>query len=214
MTGEELARRLRLIVVTDASLALPRSLEEVVEAALAAGAPAVQVRAKGAAARELFDLGARLRPLVRARGALLFVNDRVDVALALGADGVHLGPDDVPVAAVRTSVPPPFLIGASTDDPAVAARLAEEGADYIGCGTVYATSTKPDAGNVIGLGGLQRVCLATPAPVVAIGGITADRSPEVAGTRAAGVAVVGAVMRAVDVGGTVRALLAPWRDRV
>jgi thiamine-phosphate pyrophosphorylase len=187
---------------------------DVIVAALAAGAPAVQVRAKHTSARELLELGRAVLAVARERGALLFVNDRLDVALALGADGVHLGPDDVPVAAARRAVPERFLIGASTDDPEVARRLVAEGASYVGCGTVYATTTKPDAGEVIGLDGLDRVARAVDVPVVGIGGITVERSAEVAAhTRAAGVAVVGAVMRSDDVGSTVRGLLAPWRRR-
>jgi thiamine-phosphate pyrophosphorylase len=187
---------------------------EIVTTALAAGAPAVQVRAKNASARELLELGRAVLPVARAHGALLFVNDRLDVALALGADGVHLGPDDVPVAAARRTASPAFLVGASTDDPEIARKLVADGASYIGCGTVYATTTKPDAGEVIGLDGLDRVAAAVDAPVIGIGGITVERSAEVAArTRAAGVAVVGAVMRAQDVAATVRGLLAPWRAR-
>ena len=186
---------------------------EVVAAALAAGAPAVQVRAKGASARELVELGRQILPLARARGALLFVNDRLDVALALGADGVHLGPDDLPVAAARRAMGAGFLIGASADDPDTARQLVVDGADYIGCGAVYATSTKPDAGEVIGLEGLDRVARAVDVPVVGIGGITVARSAEVATTAAAGVAVVGAVMAAADVAVAVQGLLAPWSSR-
>jgi thiamine-phosphate pyrophosphorylase len=188
---------------------------DVVVAALAAGAPAVQVRAKHRSPRELLELGRALLPAARERGALLFVNDRPDVALALGADGVHLGPDDIPVAAARRAVPSGFLIGASTDDPNVARQLVADGASYIGCGTVYATTTKPDAGDVIGLDGLDRVARAVAVPVVGIGGIDAERAAEVAArTRAAGVAVVGAVMRAADPHAAVKALLAPWGDRI
>ena len=209
----ELARRLRLIVITDAGLAAPRSVEEVVAAALDAGATTIQLRAKDATARELLELGGGLRRLTRDAGALLFVNDRVDVALALEADGAHVGPDDLPVAALRAALPAGFLIGASADDPEVARRLVADGADYIGCGTVYATSTKPDAGHVIGLEGLDRVARAVDVPVVGIGGVTVERSAEVAATAAAGVAVVGAVMAAADPGAAVRGLLAPWAGR-
>jgi thiamine-phosphate pyrophosphorylase len=210
VTSAELAARLRLIVITDPELARPRSVVEVVAAALSAGAPAVQVRAKDASARELLDLGRQILPRVRERGALLFVNDRLDVALALGADGVHLGPDDLPVAAARRAMGEGFLIGSSTDDPELARRLVAEGADYIGCGTVYATSTKADAGETIGLEGLDRVARAVDVPVIGIGGITVARSAEVATTAAAGVAVVGAVMGAADVAAAVKGLLAPW----
>ncbi|MBT8488825.1 MAG: thiamine phosphate synthase, partial [Gemmatimonadetes bacterium] len=101
MTLARLADSLRLVVITDEALARPRSVPDVVASAVTAGAPAVQLRAKGASARELHAAGLELLPIVRDGGALFFVNDRVDVALALGADGVHLGPDDLPVAAAR-----------------------------------------------------------------------------------------------------------------
>lgn len=209
-----LADRLRLIVVTDAAAAAPGTVEDVVAAALRAGAPAIQLRDKNATAAELLRTARALRGPTRAAGALLFVNDRLDVALAAEADGVHLGEDDLPVAVARRVAPPGFLIGRSADDPALARRSADEGADYVGCGTVYPTSTKPDAGAVIGLDGLERVAAAVPVPVVAIGGITSARAAEIAvRTSAAGVAVVGAVMAAPDPEEAVRSLLAPWEAR-
>lgn len=210
---DRLGDRLRLIVITDRGLAAPRTVVEVVDAALAAGAPAIQLRDKSASARDLFEAGLALLPRVRAAGALFFVNDRTDVALALGADGVHVGPDDLPVGRLRRAVPSDFLIGVSTDDPGRARALAAEGADYIGCGTVYETRSKPDAGGVIGPQGLDRVARAVDVPVVGIGGITAERAARVAETAAAGIAVLSEVMVADDVRATVRALLEPWRER-
>jgi thiamine-phosphate pyrophosphorylase len=202
---------LRLIVVTDAGLASPRTVEAVVAGALAGGARAVQLRSKGEAARELVALGTTLRAMTREAGALLIVNDRLDVALALESDGIHVGPHDLPVTAVRAVAPAGFLIGRSADDPQVARQAVADGADYIGCGTVYPTSTKPDAGDVIGLAGLARVVASVPVPVVGIGGINVARAPGVAATGAAGVAVVGAVMSAPDPAQAVRALLAAFR---
>ena len=202
------ADRLRLIVITNAAQAAPRDPVRVVEAALRAGAPAVQLREKGASARDLLLTAARLRELTLDHGALLFVNDRTDVALASKADGVHLGPDDPTPAAVRSAVPEGFLIGFSTDDPATARSAIAAGADYIGCGTVWPTSSKHNAGPAIGLDGLRRVAQAVPAPVVAIGGITPGRAAPVRATGASGVAVMGAVMSAADPGETVRRLLA------
>ena len=198
-------------MITDRELARPRSVQAVAAQAVRAGAGAVQLRNKGDGARQLLETGKELRDITSEAGALLFVNDRLDVALALGADGVHLGADDLPVASARRVVPEGFLIGCSADDADVAADLVRQGADYVGCGTVYATTTKPDAGSVIGLDGLDRVARAVTVPVVGIGGITVARAGEVAGTAASGVAVVGAVMSAPDVGEAVRALLAPWR---
>lgn len=196
--------------MTDAALAAPRPVIDVVQAALDAGAPAIQLRNKGESARALHEIGLVIRKLTRRSGALFFVNDRLDVALSLAADGVHLGPDDIPVHAARAVAPEGFLIGYSTDDPAEATRAVDEGADYIGCGTVYRTSTKGDAGAAIGVEGLARVARAVAAPVVGIGGIDERRVDEVARSGAAGCAVVGAVMRAPDVAATVARLLAPW----
>lgn len=203
----DLRDALRLLVLTDAGLAAPRTVVEVVTAALAGGARAIQLRNKGDSARSLLQVGSALRTLTRDAGALFFVNDRLDVALALEADGIHVGPWDLPVSAVRRHAPPGFLIGRSADDPAVARSAVRDGADYIGCGTVYATHTKGDAGAVIGPEGLRRVVASVPVPVVGIGGITRDRAPEVAATGAAGVAVVGAVMGAVDPAEAARGLL-------
>ncbi len=199
--------RLRLIVLTDAGLAAPRPLLEVVDAALAAGAPALQLRDKGLGARELAELGSALRARTRDHGALLFVNDRVDVALAVGADGVHLGPEDLPVSAVRSVTPPTFLIGYSTDQPEEARTAVRDGANYIGCGAVWPTGTKADAGSAIGPEGLAAVAGSVPVPVVGIGGVTAERISLLGSTGAAGVAVVGAVMGAEDPGQAVQTLL-------
>lgn len=209
--GPELARRLRLIVITDAKLASPRTIEEVAEEALRAGAPALQLRDKEASARELLDRARRLRALTREHGALLFVNDRLDVALAAGADGVHVGPHDLPVAAVRAAVPPAFLVGHSTDVPEVARTAVGDGADYIGCGAVFGTTTKEDAGGVIGVEGLARVARAVDVPVVGIGGVTPEGARAIARDgSAAGVAVIGAVMGAADPAAAVRELLATF----
>ncbi|MYK69799.1 MAG: thiamine phosphate synthase, partial [Gammaproteobacteria bacterium] len=156
MTGaaDPLRRALRLLVITHPRPRCGRPLEEVVAEVVAAGATAVQLRDKEAPPRELLALARRLRAVTARHGALLIVNDRLDIALAAGADGVHLGPDDVPVAAARRVVPDGFLLGHSTDDPGVARRAEADGADYLGCGTVFPTTSKADAGAVIGVGGL------------------------------------------------------------
>lgn len=214
VTPRELEEALRLIVITDVALASPRSVETVVETALEAGARSIQLREKGASARELLARGRRLRELTRKWGALLFINDRFDLALAVEADGVHLGPHDLPVRAVRRIAPAGFLIGHSTDVVEVAIRAANEGADYIGCGAVRATTTKADAGEAIGVAGLERVARAVPVPVVGIGGIDPSLARRIAEqSSAAGVAVIGAVMAASDPGRAVRELLGPFRHR-
>jgi thiamine-phosphate pyrophosphorylase len=201
----------RLIVITDRKRAEPRRLEEVLLAALEAGAPVIQLRDKNATARRLYDEAVELLRLVRRFGSLLVVNDRLDVALAAGADGVHLGPGDIPVAAARRGVPPDFLIGFSTDDPELARAAIRDGADYIGCGAVYATGSKPEvAGERIGAAGLAAVVNAVEAPVVGIGGIDTRNVSEVAATCAAGCAVINAVMTAPDPAAAVSQLLAPF----
>lgn len=193
-TTAELAHRLRVVVITDRRLAGPGGVAAVTEAALRAGAPAVQLREKHLPPRDVLPLARRLRDLTRTAGALLFINDRIDLALAVGADGVHLGPDDLPLQAARRLAPPGFLIGYSADDPATAGEAVARGADYIGCGTVYATRTKTDAGAAIGVSRLAQVARSVDAPVVGIGGITPERAGEVFAAGAAGCAVVGAVM--------------------
>jgi len=202
-----LREALRLLVVTDAHLAAPRSIHDVTQAALSAGARAFQIRAKGLSARELLTLTHQLHPPIRRAGALLFLNDRADVALAAGADGVHLGPNDPPLRAIRQAAPSPFLIGYSTDDPDQAIAAAAAGADYIGCGAVWGTTTKDVGGEAIGIDRLRAVARSVSIPVVAIGGITAVRAQEVARTEAVGVAVVGAIMSAADPASATRSLL-------
>lgn len=194
-------------MITDAALAAPRSVIEVVRAAIAAGAPAIQLRDKTATAAQLAEQSRALLPIVHEAGALLFINDRLDVALATGADGVHLGPDDLPIAAARRVAPAGMLLGFSTDDPVAAARAQSEGADYIGCGAVFGTGSKDVGGERIGVERLDAVARAVRIPVVGIGGIGIGNVHEVAATHATGVAVVGAVMSAVDPAATVRLLL-------
>ena len=202
---------LRLIVITDRVLAAPRDLTEVVRSALSAGAPAVQLRDKNATARELFEQAIWLRALTREYHARLFINDRLDIALAADADGVHLGPDDIPLVAARAAVPDNFLIGVSTDDPQAAQAAQQRGADYLGCGAVFGTTSKDVAGQAIGTAQLQRVVEAVRIPVVGIGGVDVSNVGAVAATGAAGTAVIGAVMKAAHIEQTVQRLLHPFR---
>ena len=202
------------MVITDTAVAAPRSISEIVAWALRAGAPAIQLRAKSATARELFELGIPIRDLTLAAGALFIVNDRIDVALALAADGAHLGEDDLPIRCVRPALPPTFLLGFSADDPKVARNAVALGADYIGCGAVYQSSNKADVGEAIGPDGLARVVEAVDVPVVAIGGITLPRASEVAASGACGCAVIEAVMGAHDPAAAVRSLLGSFQKPV
>jgi thiamine-phosphate pyrophosphorylase len=205
---------LRLIVITDRAAAAPRAVRAIVTAALAAGAPAIQLRDKQATPAELLLQANELLPLVRARGARLIVNDRLDVALAAGADGVHLGPDDLPVVTARRIAPPDFIIGCSADDPDVALQAERDGASYIGCGAVFGSPTKPEvASERIGTARLDQVARALSIPVVGIGGITTANIAQVAATCAAGAAVVSAVMSAPDPARATTELLGAFQQR-
>lgn len=187
-------------------------LPEVVGACLEAGATAVQLRHKGVEGGGLYAEARELLPVVRRHDALFLVDDRVDVALAVGADGAHLGPEDPPVAAVRAVVPPDFLLGYSTDEPDEGRRAAAAGADYLGVGAVYGTASKEGLEDeAIGPDRVRDVLEAAGLPGVGIGGITPENAGPVFRT-GAGVAVLGAVMGAEDPGGVVRRLLAAGSD--
>lgn len=202
-----LEARLRLMVITDADQAAPRRVIDVVGEALAGGCRAIQLRDKKGSAREVLALARELRILTRASDALLFLNDRVDLALAAGADGVHLGPDDVPLACARHWAGPFLILGYSADDPEEAREAVTQGADYIGCGAVFGTTTKDVGGEAIGVERLGEVAQAVEVPVLGIGGITEENVDGVARSGAAGAAVVGAVMGAADPRAAVARLL-------
>lgn len=210
--GEPWADKIRLMVLTDPDLIGSRSWVEVVHAVLRGGARAIQLRHKRATARELVELGRRLHPLTREFDALLFVNDRLDVALSCQADGVHLGPEDLPVAEARRVVPREFLIGASADTVEAARAAESRGANYLGVGSVFGTSTKVEvADERIGLARLSEIARAVTIPVIGIGGVNAENASSVVRAGAAGVAVVSAVMGAREPEAATRALLAALR---
>ena len=198
---------LRLIVITDRQMAAPRTVEWVVGEALAAGAPAIQLRDKHVSTTDLVELGLRLRELTERHDALFFINDRLDVATAVGADGAHLGPDDLPIGPAHAAYPD-LLLGHSTDSPERARTAQRDGAAYIGCGAVFITASKAEvADEQIGVDGLRAVVEAVSLPVVAIGGISPDNVGQVAAAGAAGCAVIKSVMAATQPGQAVSALL-------
>jgi thiamine-phosphate pyrophosphorylase len=195
----------RLHVLSDARGG--RAALDAVAAALAAGAPVVQVRRKACTDRELHDFAARVVAACETVGATCLINDRVDVALAVGAAGTHLGEDDLPVEAARRVAGPHHLLGGTARDPARARELVAAGADYLGVGPAYATTTKTGLPDPLGPAGVGAVAAAVDVPVIAIGGITADRVGELIAAGAAGVAVVGAVSDAPDPAAATRHLL-------
>lgn len=198
--------RYDLYVISDPVLARGRSHVEVARAALEGGADAIQIRDKSSTAYNLSLVAAEIQPLARKFGAAFFVNDRVDVALLAGADGVHVGQDDLPAREARRILPRPCLIGVSAGTREEARRAERDGADYIGAGPVFATASKPDAGEPLGLERLAEIAAAVAIPVVAIGGITAENVTQVFAAGASGAAVVSAVVSADDISAAARAL--------
>ena len=184
---------------------------ELADALLAGGARLVQLRLKHVPTRALLAIAIAIRERTRRAGALLIVNDRPDVARAAGADGVHLGPEDLPVAAARLLLPPPALIGVSThDDEELEAALAAA-PDYVAVGPIYTTQSKSDTRSARGLDAVAKARQRTRLPLIAIGGITADTAGAVRRAGADSVAIIGALVRAPDGAAATRSLLAILR---
>lgn len=182
---------LTLLIITDDLRDGMAGLVARAAAAVRGGATMVQLRLKDADARTQVEVA---RALIAALPVPVIVNDRADVALAAGAAGVHVGADDLPVAALRRIAPAGFIIGASVGSEEEAERAA--GADYVGIGPVYGTASKADAGDAIGVEGFTRLLARCRAPAVAIGGIDASNAGAVISAGARGIAVIRAVMRA------------------
>lgn len=187
-----------LYVVTDDTLRPGRSHVDIARAALDGGARVIQLRDKRRDAGELLPIACRIRDLCHAAEALFILNDRVDLACACEADGVHLGQTDLPAAEARKLLGPDRLIGVSVEnvEQALAAEAAD--ADYLGVGAIYGSATKPDAGEAVGPQQIRLLRQHSGLPIVAIGGITLERIPEVREAGADAVAVVGAVATAED----------------
>lgn len=188
----------RLYLVTDRALARGRATVEIVRAAVAGGVTCVQVREKSIGTREFIEEARAVQAALRGTGAPLIVNDRVDVALAIGADGVHLGQGDMPLADARRLGPPGWIIGVSAESVADAVRAERDGADYVGVSPVFATPTKTDHAAPLGLAGLRAIRAATKLPLVAIGGLHAGNARETIRAGADGLAVVSAIVAADD----------------
>lgn len=195
-----------LYVITDATLAGGRTHLEVIRAAIAGGATIVQYREKHASTRRMIEEALQLKELVHQAGLPFIVNDRVDVALAVDADGVHVGQDDMPAALARKLMGKGKIVGVSATTLEEALQAERDGANYIGAGPVFATPTKPDAAPPIGLEGLAAICHHVSIPVVAIGGINAHNAAATIQAGATGVAVISAVVAAPDVEAAARQL--------
>ena len=202
--GGALAASLRLVVILDEGAARGRDLAALAASAAMGGATMLQLRDKVSPPAALAQTARRI--LAAVPGLPLIINDRLDVALAAGAAGCHLGQDDFPIAEARSFAPAGFLIGGSAGNADEAARATRAGAHYLGVGPVRMTDHKADAGAAIGIEGFARVRAATTLPCVAIGGVGAADIPALRAAGAAGVAVIGAVLGADDAEAATRLL--------
>jgi len=189
-----LREKLKLYVITDRRL---KPEIESVREALEGGATSIQLRIKNASTREMIKIGKRIRELTKEYDALYFVDDRLDVALATNADGVQLGPEDMPISLAR-EIAPNLIIGASVYSLEEALQAEKERADYLGAGSVFPTPTKAGV-RVIGVEGLRKIVKSVKIPVVAIGGINHKNARDVLKTGVDGIAIISAIMGAEDV---------------
>ena len=197
-------------LVTDAPERYARGLPMEVDAAVSGGVSIVQYRATAGARRTHYETALALRDLLRARRVPLIINDAVDLALAINADGVHVGQSDLPVAIVRRLVGPTKIVGLSITDPGQLAAVTRD-VDYLGVGPIFPTPTKADAAPAIGLDGLRQITALATLPIVAIGGINLANAASVFAAGAHGVAVVSAFSQAGDPAAVARALRTAWK---
>lgn len=197
----------RLYAIIDPAQAGGRASDEVCEALLAAGVRLIQYRDKRSSAREIFENGSRLAERVRLAQGLFILNDRADMARAVGADGVHVGQDDLPVELARQVVGPDRWVGCSTHSLAQIEEADRSSADHLAFGPVFQTPSKEKPDPVVGLAGLREARKATAKPLVAIGGITAENARSVIEAGADAVAVIHDLMAAPDIATRARELL-------
>jgi thiamine-phosphate pyrophosphorylase len=201
-----------LYLVTDRGLARGRAMLDIVRAAVQGGVTCVQLREKTCATREFIEEALAVKEFLRSRGVPLIINDRLDVALAVGADGVHLGQKDMPLAAARAIVTDTMRIGISAESLADAVAAQQGGADYLGVSPIFATPTKTDAAAPLGFAGLQTIRRAVHIPIVGIGGLNRQNAAAVVRCGADGVAVVSAIVAAEDPEQAARELLQAIRS--
>lgn len=194
-----------IYLVTDDGCLQGRALLDCVREALEGGVTLVQYRAKTASSAEMYDEALQLKALCDSFSVPLIINDRLDIAMAVGAAGVHLGQDDLPCAAARKLLGEDYIIGVSAHNPAEAKAALQSGADYLGCGAVFGTATKADV-KKLGTDGLAAICKAKGLPVVGIGGVTADNYREVRAAGADGAAIVSGILAQPDIRATVEAI--------
>ncbi|MGD9319695.1 MAG: thiamine phosphate synthase [Desulfobacteraceae bacterium] len=196
----------KLHILTDIVLQNRFSHVELAKLAIRGGADTIQFRQKSGSTREMIQVARDVKQVCAESGVTFMVNDRVDVAIASEADGVHLGQDDFPIPLARELVGKERIIGGSAATLEEARRCLSEGADYVGFGPVYPTTSKDDAGPVSGIAVLKGVVESIPLPIIAIGGVGAENTAEVMEAGAHGIAVISAVCCREDPEQATRAL--------
>lgn len=195
----------RLYLATDRALLGGRDLVGVVEQCLENGVTVVQLREKQCSSREFYDLGRKLHEVTRHYGVPLLINDRVDIMLALDAEGVHVGRNDLPLDKVR-ALAPGKIVGYTANTPETLQHAAACGADYVGIGPAFGTSTKTDTGPVLGVDGIRRLAGLSSLPAVAIGGIGLDNAASLADTGVDGICVISSILASGDPAAATRGL--------
>ena len=200
-----------LYLCTDRRLMTSPTIEASAESALRGGTTVIQLREKDCSSREFYELGLRVKKITERYNAPLIINDRVDIALAVGAAGVHVGQGDLPCKVVREIVGPDMIVGVSAATLDEAVRAEEDGADYLGVGAMYATATKTDT-RPVSMEELLKIRAAVKIPIVVIGGINKQTLGNFKGTGVNGLAVVSAIVAQPDPEAAARELLRMWKE--
>ncbi len=200
-----------LYLCTDRRLMTSPTIEASAESALRGGTTVIQLREKDCSSREFYELGLRVKKITDAYHAPLIINDRVDIALAVGAAGVHVGQGDLPCKVVREIVGPDMIVGVSAATLDEAVQAEEDGADYLGVGAMYATATKTDT-RPVSMEELLKIRAAVKIPIVVIGGINKQTLGNFKGTGVDGLAVVSAIVAQPDPEAAARELLRMWKE--
>ncbi|MDD4238003.1 MAG: thiamine phosphate synthase [Desulfotomaculaceae bacterium] len=200
-------------LVTDRGILDGRDLLKAVEAALIGGTSLIQLREKDISSRDFYDLAVKMKDLVNAHNVPLIINDRLDIALAVDADGLHIGQDDIPLGIARAIMGPDKIIGYSVSNLEQAQYGEENGADYLGAGPVYATGSKADAGMPIGPHNLKTIKDSVSIPVVAIGGVGMANINEVKQAGVDGISVISAILGRQDITEAAKTITAIWKAK-
>lgn len=189
-----------LYLVTDRELMSTGNLETAVEEAIEGGVTMVQLREKSASSKEFYEQAVRIKEITEHYGVPLIINDRIDIALAVGADGVHIGQSDIPAATARMIIGPDMILGVSASSVGEALQAQIDGADYLGVGAMFHTGTKKDA-QIVSMEELKQIRQAVQIPIVAIGGINRENAASFRETKIDGLAVVSAIISKPDIKG-------------